>query len=127
FFIVKASDEGMEVLEKAKLDGNCLGAPAIANGRVYVHTTSALYCFAGPGGAATKAEPRVAPTIAIGAATTLQVIPADTLMHVGEKVPFRVRSKDARGATVQDLAATDIQWSGKLPKGVKIENGMLTV
>ena len=41
---------GAEVLAETQLEGNCLGAPAICNGRVYVHTTEALYCWAGDGG-----------------------------------------------------------------------------
>ena len=126
FFIIKPSDEGMEVLAKTQLDGNCLGAPAICNGRVYVHTTDALYCFAGKGGEVSH-RPGRPPVREIGDATALQVIPADLLVHLGETVPYRVRSKDGRGATVRDLAAADIKWSGKLPKGVTIENGMLTV
>lgn len=126
FFIVKPTDEGATVIAEKQLGGNCLGAPAICNGRVYVHTTEALYCFAGPGGDYLDAAP-TAVTPKIGPATQLQVIPADVLVHLGENVPYRVRSKDALGATVTDLAAGDITWSGKLPKGVSLKNGMLTV
>ena len=46
---LEASDDAMKVQAQTKLDGNCLGPPAIANGRVYVHSTEALYCFAGEG------------------------------------------------------------------------------
>ena len=131
FFVIEASDDGMKVQAQTKLDGNCLGAPAIANGRVYVHSTEALYCFAGEGAptkqpTTSKATPSDQAT-AVGDATTLQVIPADTLVHQGESVPYRVRSKDARGATVQLFPENDVAWSGKLPTGVKIENGMLSI
>lgn len=126
FFIVRPSDEGPKIEDKMQLDGNCLGAPAIANGRVYVHTTDALYCFAGQGEnhqhLATRQPLRVA-----GKPTTLQVIPADILVRQGEQIPFRVREKDARGATVSNVPKGDIEWSSKLPKGISIENGMLTV
>ena len=40
-----------------------------------------------------------------GTATALQIIPADHLVHLCESVPYRVRSKDARGATVATLDA----------------------
>tara|TARA_R110002096_G_scaffold35289_5_gene99877 strand:- start:2535 stop:4814 length:2280 start_codon:yes stop_codon:yes gene_type:complete len=126
FFIVKPSDEGMKVLEKAQLDGNCLGAPAICHGRVYVHTTEALYCFAGTG-TDTPSSARAIVAMETGAPTALQIIPADTLVHLKEQVPYRVRSKDKYGATVANLATKDITWTGKLPKGVTISNGMLNV
>jgi outer membrane protein assembly factor BamB len=126
FFIVKPSDEGMEVVAKAQLDGNCLGAPAICNGRVYVHTTEALYCFAGTGGDAAP-KPSTVPPVPTGTAITLQIIPADARVHLGERSSYRVRAKDSRGATVMDLAADGVQWSGKLPKGVTIKNGILDV
>ena len=45
FHIVRPSREGAEVLDSVQLAGNCLGAPAVAGGRVYVHTTEQLYCF----------------------------------------------------------------------------------
>jgi len=125
FFVIKPSDSGMEVLAKLQLDGNCLGAPAICNGRVYVHTTEALYCFAGPGGK-TESHQHKIPATETGDAIALQVIPADTLMQLGEEITYRVRSKDGRGATVEDLKAEDIQWSGKLPAGVRIKDGVLT-
>ena len=126
FFVVKATDEGPEIQMQTQLDGNCLGAPAICNGRVYVHTTDALYCFAGTGG---DVEHKAIANggVAAGKATALQVIPADVLVRQGEKIPYRVRSKDARGATVADLAPADVQWSGKLPKGISFENGMLVI
>jgi len=126
FFIVKPTDVGATVVAEKQLGGNCLGAPAICNGRVYVHTTEALYCFVGPGGSDLAAAPKAAPQKP-GPATQLQIIPADVLVHLGENVPYRVRSKDAFGATVTDLAAGDITWAGKLPKGVTIKNGMLSV
>ena len=43
-----ATDTGAEELAKVQLAGNCLGAPAACNGKVYVHTTKRLYCFGNP-------------------------------------------------------------------------------
>mgnify|MGYP006214060709 FL=1 len=61
FFVIDADDQGAEVLAETQLEGNCLGAPAICNGRVYVHTTEALYCWAGDGGPE-EAAPEATPT-----------------------------------------------------------------
>ena len=43
--IGKPTDEGWESLHRIELEGNCLGAPVIADGRLYLHTTKKLYCF----------------------------------------------------------------------------------
>ena len=45
FYILKPTDEGPEELAKVQMEGNALGAPAIWNGKVYVHTMKKLYCF----------------------------------------------------------------------------------
>ncbi|MCR9246913.1 MAG: PQQ-binding-like beta-propeller repeat protein [bacterium] len=127
FFVIEPSDAGVDITAELQLEGNCLGAPAICNGRVYVHTTTALYCFAGPGGATApkKAEPEV---LDVGDATDLMVIPADIVIRQGDSVQFRGRSVDQLGRTVDDLAGSDVTWSGKLTPGVTIDaSGKLTV
>ncbi|MEM7622144.1 MAG: PQQ-binding-like beta-propeller repeat protein, partial [Planctomycetota bacterium] len=45
--VIRPSRTGPEMLSKTQLEGNCLGAPSIWNGRIYVHTTEKLYCFDG--------------------------------------------------------------------------------
>ena len=48
FHIIRPGDDAPESLCKVQLAGNCLGAPAIAGGCIYVHTTEKLYCFGEP-------------------------------------------------------------------------------
>jgi outer membrane protein assembly factor BamB len=45
---VKAGPE-QEVLSVQDLDDECTATPAIAGGRIYLRTRSALYCFRRPG------------------------------------------------------------------------------
>ncbi len=114
FHVVRPSDEGPEVLSSTQLEGNCLGAPAVANGRIYVHTTEKLYCFG-------SAEPRPGDHAAPAArdegepgdVVRLQVVPADVLLTPGEIVDFRVRGLDASGRVVEELQA--VAWeTGRL-------------
>jgi hypothetical protein len=97
FFVVRPSDEGPEVLCRVQLGGNCLGAPAIAGGRIYVHTTERLYCFGRP-------APGVAevwdaePPAAAGEPARLQVVPGDVLVRPGEVVSLAVHALDSKGA-----------------------------
>lgn len=97
FHIVRPSDEGAKVLSSVQLEGNALGAPAICNGRIYVHTTEKLYCFGGDGryvGAATEEAP------APGAPARLQVVPGDVLLRPGDELRYELRVLDAKGGLV---------------------------
>lgn len=107
FHIVQLPEAGgdgePEVLSSVQLEGNCLGAPAIWNGRIYVHTTEKLYCFGDP-----AAGPRELPVVPapeappLGDASQLQVLPADLSVPVGESFTLRARSLDPSGQVVFD-------------------------
>jgi hypothetical protein len=105
FYIVEPKDEGPVVLDQDQLEGNCLGAPALAHGRLYVHTTDRLYCFGTP---ATKlSEPvKVAAPVAAapGPAVRLQIVPGDFEIEAGKAVELRARTLDAIGRVVADPA-----------------------
>ncbi len=110
FFIVRPKDEGPEILAQLTLEGNCLGAPAIWNGKVYVQTTVKLYCFGKAKGAGIPPPPSQPPAPAAGEAARLQVVPADFLAVRGETVVLRVRALDAKGALV-DPNVHEIEWN----------------
>ena len=42
--VLKAGGE-YEILSSVQLDDECYATPAIADGRIYIRTRSALYCF----------------------------------------------------------------------------------
>jgi len=112
FYVMRCSDTGPEILSEVQLAGNCLGAPAAAAGRLYVHTTEMLYCFGGKKPAARapgKAVAASAPA-ASGAAVRLQIVPADVTARVGEERPFVVRTLDASGRVLQELAPESAEF-----------------
>ena len=45
FFIVRPGDTGAEVLSQVQLDGYCLGAPTVYEGRIFLFTTKKFYCI----------------------------------------------------------------------------------
>jgi len=98
FYIIRPRDDGPEMLCTLQLAGNCLGAPSVWNGQLYVHTTDRLYCFG-------NGEPRPAPP----APARLQVVPADVLVAQGQSVRFRVRGLDAQGNVVAERLP-DVTW-----------------
>ena len=127
FYVVRPGDEGPEILQTVQLEGNCLGAPAIHRGRIYVHTTDRLYCMTGT--SATPATPPMpvpsAPAQAAGAPARLQVVPADFLAVQGQSFDIRARSLDAAGRVVADTVE-GVTW-GDLPTGVTIDGGVMKI
>ncbi|MGK0189202.1 MAG: outer membrane protein assembly factor BamB, partial [Verrucomicrobiales bacterium] len=75
-YVIKPTDEKAEILHKLDLEGACNGAPAVANGKVFIETTEKLYCFAFDTG--TIAYAPLPPTIAPkpGKAVALQAVPS---------------------------------------------------
>jgi hypothetical protein len=137
FHVVRPSDEGPEVIHVTQLEGNCLGAPAIANGRIYVHTTEQLYCFgSGKGQAPPWPKPEPNPSKP-GPAARLQVVPADVLLQPGERVPVSVRVLDAQGNLLSRAEKTvfesppnldlAVDETGSLLARSKVGSGVLKV
>ena len=117
FYILRPTDEEAEILTHIELDGRCFGSPAAYNGKVYVQTTSKLYCFGRKGnnpGLAPEPEPVKYP--APGPATRLQVMPYEVTLHPGESASFRARKLDARGFVVEELADVgSLKWEPYVP------------
>jgi outer membrane protein assembly factor BamB len=130
-FVLRPTDQGVAHEQVLQLDGECLGAPAIGNGRVYVHSTAALYCFAGGKAPAPRApddtdrqNARDDDTPGAAPAVRLQVVPADHVALAGERVTFTLRTLDAIGRTLAaDARAT---WEN-LPPGVTADGNCLAI
>ncbi len=128
FYVIRPSDSGPEILQKLQLDGNCLGAPAISGGRIYVHTTEKLYCFPGGSGeiladdersVSAVVAPAVADAPAPGAPVRLQAMPADVVAQPGDTIVYRARSLDANGLAVAPVEA-GLELDGLPDEGVGV-------
>jgi outer membrane protein assembly factor BamB len=126
FYIIKPGDKEGEVLCHVALEGRCFGTPVAYNGKLYLQTTRHLYCWGkkgdNPGG---SAPPEEKPWPAPGAATQLQVIPSEVLLHPGNKATFRARSLDANGFTVEEsIPAKQVTWASYIPPTAKVKAAM---
>lgn len=114
FYILRPTDKGAQQLAKVKLPGACLGAPAIANGRVYVFTTERLYCFGSKASKPAPATPAQAKP-KVGPPAALQIVPSEVLLQPGEKVRFTVRGIDANGFVTGTYAPSQVKWASFIP------------
>lgn len=123
FFIVKPGATGAEDLAKVKLDGDCLGAPSVYNGKVYVFSTKGLYCF-GKKGPGKPPAPVVEKRPAAGKAVALQVIPSEVRLRPGEKVAVTVRGIDANGIPTGTVPASSLKWAKYIPATARVKAEM---
>lgn len=121
FYILRPSDTGAEVLSKTQLEGECLGAPAIWNGKIYVHTTKKIYCFgkAGDNPGKPKSQKLPKPPKA-GKAVALQAIPAEILVSAGQSTEIKLRAIDAQGRPVKK-PVKKATWEGYIPPTAKVK------
>ncbi len=118
--VVKPGETDAEIVQEIKLDGQCLGAPSVCDGVLYVTTTEKLYSFPIPNsGIKTDAAP-VAEIPAAGKAVALQIIPAETVIMRGSKQAFRIRSVDANGIVVSD-DVKGVKWESFIPPTAKVK------
>ncbi len=121
--VVKPGAKSGEVVQEIKLDGDCLGAPSVCDGQLYVTTTKHLYAFAIPNkGVKVDAAPAVEMPKA-GKAVALQIIPAETVIMTGNKQSFRVRSVDANGFLVNP-DVKGVKWETFIPPTAKVKATM---
>ncbi|MCX6903672.1 MAG: PQQ-binding-like beta-propeller repeat protein, partial [Verrucomicrobia bacterium] len=125
-YIIKPTEKEGEILCHAVVDGRCFGTPVAWNGRIYLQTTRHLYCWG-------SKESRPAPPEAVeekpwptaGKAAQLQVIPAEVLLHPGEKAAVRIRALDACGFVAQEnVDPKAVKWSSYVPASAKVKATM---
>lgn len=126
FYIIKPTDSGAQELCKVQLEGRCIGAPSVWNGKIYVTSTSKIYCFGKKGNnpgvpkdiAWKEPYPKPGPTVA------LQVIPSEVLLRPGEHAKFTVRGIDANGLPTETFDASKATWTHFIPPTAKVKSEM---
>lgn len=115
FHILKLNDDGVELLDKDELTiangdyAEFYGSVAIAYGRVYFMTEGGVYCLGDKSkpirpGRTESAKKKVT----VGPAVTLQVVPAEIQLEIGQSAEFHVRLLDAAGNVLEEKPAI---WS----------------
>jgi outer membrane protein assembly factor BamB len=123
FHVIKPGEKEAEVLSHTPLEGEALGAPAVWNGKIYVHTTRKLYCFGSKSGSKQlPAEAQAGTTPVAGEPKQIQVVPSEVALRPGEKQTFRLRALDANGLFVKDISGGE--WKKFVPATAKVKSEM---
>jgi outer membrane protein assembly factor BamB len=119
YIMTPDADEGVARFQRGKTTGTfpgspqeeCWASPVVSHGKLYILTTSALYCFEDTakkhGSTARPAPAKEAAAADDQKPAQLQVIPCELLVGPGEKHQFSVRSYNAKGQLLKESKA---QW-----------------
>ena len=109
--IIDVSGDKPKTLSSAKLGTNCLGAPAIWAGKVYIHAKDKLHCW-GPKDGTFISSPAPAEE-SPGEITQIRIVPAEFSMKAGESTTFKVFGLDQFGRRVKEI--TPDKWEVFIP------------
>jgi outer membrane protein assembly factor BamB len=117
--VVKPGADKAEIIQKIKLEGTGLAQPAVANGKLYVHTQAKFYAFDITNSGITADPAPVVETPKAGVAAFLQIIPAEFVVHPGETAKFKIRSVDINGFPVGEVKKAS--WETFIPPTAKVK------
>jgi hypothetical protein len=129
FYILKPSATGCEILDQDQLGTaaepeKVIGSVAVAHGRIYLASESALYCIGRKSKeTSTREGPAYGDPIVKSAAAYVQVVPTELTLKPGESVRLHARLFDEKGHLLDEETAT---WSLDKLKGSVSEDGQFT-
>lgn len=124
WYTLKPTDDGVEVLHKMRISRQSSdGSPIVAQGRLYVPMSDALYCIGTEeSAAAAKAQADKLPEVnPIGPPVLkdsssqpvahLQVVPWDAIASPGDNLDYTVRLYDSMGNYIRNASADEVAFS----------------
>lgn len=117
--VIKPSDSDAEILAEIPLEGNCYGAPAINQGRLYVHTSEKLYCWKMKTGKISYLPLPEKKPLSMGQPVALTVVPNEVLLKAGEKQDFKTYEMDAVGLRGKQVSGAT--WEKFIPPTAKVK------
>jgi outer membrane protein assembly factor BamB len=129
YILTPSEKEGVERFKRGETTGNfpigeeCWASPVVSNGKLFIQTTGALYCFQDksktPGVSKLPEMPAEADVASDSKPAHLQVVPAELLMKPGQKQQFTVRVFNSRGQLLDEKpqVAYSVEGDGKITDG----------
>ncbi|MEZ5302057.1 MAG: PQQ-binding-like beta-propeller repeat protein [Verrucomicrobiales bacterium] len=122
FYVLKDGGDKAEKLSHVELEGNCLGAPAVWGGHVFVETTKHLYAFKIKADKVEYHAPKAAEMPKAGPAAALQAVPGEAILAPGGSQEFAVHKVDANGNVLGE--ASGVSWAKFVPPTAKVKAEM---
>jgi len=138
-FIVKDTGDAPEILDHVELEGDLIGSPSVYAGRLFVHTTEKLYCFAVAPKPLTLAQEAAGGLEAIGQGlgnlaaaageevadvvreqVTLRALPDEILLRPGQRQPLTMQVLDQDGRVIDTVDAAKVNWAKWIPPTAKV-------
>jgi outer membrane protein assembly factor BamB len=116
--VVKTTSGGAEPVRMIELDGEANAQPAVAGGRLFVHTRAKLYCFQIGSGKVTANQMPGPAMPKAGKAVALRIVPQEATLSPGQKAAFRIHSIDANGLVVSEVK--DVKWESYIPPTARV-------
>ena len=120
--------KGVQQLNLVNVQEEIFGSPAVANSKLLIPTTTALYCI-GSKGAKPEADP--VPPMAKESLVTedqaiaqIQVVPVELLVKPGQSTKLEVRGFNKKGQFVKNVEAQfTVQGAGEVKSGAFVGKG----
>lgn len=120
--VLEPTADGVKLVNRMRLPDlhECYGSPIISHGRIYLPTSSGLFCL-GKQGSQPAADslpqpPQEAPVASDGKPALIQIVPAEALIKPGQSLKLAVRTFNARGQLLKegDPAEFAVDGAGKI-------------
>lgn len=119
--ILRPTEDGFDVINKGRVRNTGFSAsPIVAGGRVYLQSTTALYCIGNENGrqsdvAMGRGFGEETPVVRNTEVDWLQLVPAESLIEPGESVHFEVHAFNKLGQSLVDPDLSDMEFSVEGP------------
>lgn len=120
WYILKPTDKGLDIVHRMRINRQSSdGSPIVAQGRIYVPMSDALYCIGNDESiAAAKAQAKeldpiepLTPQTSSAEPSHVQVVPYDTICKPGESQQYTVRLYDAKGNYIRNANADEVEFN----------------
>jgi outer membrane protein assembly factor BamB len=117
-YIYKPSEKGLEQIARVKLPTGeeCYGSPICSHGKVYLPTTSYMYCIGKTDWKPTDVDPipeaaKETPKSTDEKPALVQLTPVEVLLKPKSKQPYQVRLYNARGQYLRLAKPEEVEFS----------------
>ncbi|NOY40543.1 MAG: PQQ-binding-like beta-propeller repeat protein [Planctomycetes bacterium] len=115
WYVLQPTETGVKVLHKLRLAGEASdGSPIVSQGRIYLPTSSAIYCLGNPEQKPSSdpmpAAPAESPVSDDPTPTLVQLVPYDTMLKPNESQAYQVRLYNSRGQFLREVPAQDVEF-----------------